>query len=234
VGERLVNGSRLTAAAGWSGAVVITAVSVAAGLVYVGQQGEAYAPLTHFISELGEPGVSVLAPVFDVGLMVGGACLAVFMIGLAAHLPGFYRYGVAVFGAVAGVAGALVGVFPMDRRDLHGLVALTFFQTAWIAVGLFTLYVLVRGPDRFPRWLAIPGAATVLAFVGFLLDVRIETAAGGAAFVTPAVRPDPWAMPTLEWATLVTIVVWVALVATRLWVTERETSGTGVAEGSRA
>ncbi len=217
-----MTGTRITVVAGWLGAIAMAGASVAAAVVYTGRQGEAYSPLTHFISELGEPGVSELAPLFDVGLMVGGACLAVFMIGLAAHVPGFYRYGIAIFGAAAGVAGALVGVFPMDHRDIHGLVALTFFQTAWIAVGIFTLYVLVRGPARFPRWLAIPGAATVLAFVGFLLDYRVESTAGGAALETPAVRPDPWALPTLEWATLVTIVLWVAMVATRLWMTEGE------------
>ena len=229
-----MTGTRVTALAGWIGAVAIAGVSITAALAYSGRRGEAYSPLTHFISELGEPGVSALAPAFNVGLMVGGACLAVFMIGLAAHVPGFYRYGIAFFGAVAGVAGALVGVFPMDHRDMHGFVALTFFQTAWIAVGLFTLYVLVRGPARFPRWLGVPGAATVLAFVAFLLDVRIETVAGGAALDTPAVRPDPWAMPTLEWATLVTIVVWVALVATRLSATEREAAGRRTTEASRA
>ncbi len=216
-----MSGTRVTVAAGWIGALPIAGVSVMAAAVYSGRQGEAYSPLTHFISELGEPGVSALATLFNVGLIVGGGCLAVFMIGLAAHIPGVYRYGVAFFGAVAGVAGALVGVFPMDHRDLHGLVALTFFQTAWIAVGIFTLDVLVRGAWRFPRWLAIPGTATVLAFVAFLLDVRIETSAGGAALDTPAVRPDPWAMPSLEWATLVAIVVWVGIVATRLWVTEK-------------
>lgn len=229
-----MTGTRVTALAGWVGATAIAGVSLAAAAVYTGRQGEAYSPLTHFISELGEPGVSTLAPLFNVGLMVGGACLAVFMIGLAAHVPGFYRYGIAFFGAVAGVAGALVGVFPMDHRDLHGLVALTFFQTAWIATGLFTLYVLVRGPARFPRWLAIPGTATVLAFVAFLLDYRIETATGGAALDTPAVRTDPWAMPTLEWATLVTIVVWVAVVAARLWVTEDEPAHATAPDGSRA
>ena len=229
-----MNGTKVTVAAGWIGALAIVGVSIAGGLAYSGRQGEAYSPLTHFISELGEPGVSALAPLFDAGLVVGGACLAVFMIGLAAFVPGFYRYGTALFGAVAGVAGALVGVFPMDHRDVHGLVALTFFQTAWIAVGLFTLYVLVHGPARFPRWLAIPGAATVVAFVSFLLDVRIETAAGGAAFESLAVRPDPWAMPTLEWATLVTIVVWVTLTATRLWVAEREMAGRTPAGEGRA
>ncbi len=218
----MVTGTRVVAIAGWIGAGTIAAVSLAAAIVYSGRQGESYSPLTHFISELGERGVSTLAPIFNAGLVLGGACLAVFMIGLAAHVPGRYRGGIALFGAIAGVAGALVGVFPMNVRDVHGFVALTFFQTAWIAVGIFTLFVLVHGPARFPRWLAIPGAATVLAFVGFLLDVRIETSAGGAALETPTVRPDPWAMPTLEWATLVTIVVWVAIVAARLWVTERQ------------
>ena len=229
-----MNGTKITVAAGWVGAVAISGVSMAAALAYGGRQGEVYSPLTHFISELGEPGISALAPLFNVGLLVGGACLAVFMIGLAAFVPGFYRYGIAFFGAVAGVAGAMVGVFPMDQRAVHGLVALTFFQTAWIAVGIFTFYVLVRGPLRFPRWLAIPGVATVLAFVAFLLDVGIETSAGGAAFAARAVRPDPWAMPTLEWATLVTIVVWVTLTAIRLWAAERETAGMAPAEEGRA
>jgi hypothetical membrane protein len=226
-----VTGTRITAIAGWLGSAVIAGVSVTAAIVYSGRQGEAYSPLDHLISELGEPGVSTLAPLFDAGLIVAGGCLAVFMIGLAAHLPGFYRYGIAFFGGVAGVAGALAGVFPMDHREVHGLVALTFFQTAWIAVGLFTLYVLVRAPERFPRWLAIPGALTVVAFVAFLLDTAIERSAGSLTSGTPTVRPDPWAMPTLEWATLITIVVWVSIVATRLWLTEEGTAPATVEAG---
>jgi hypothetical membrane protein len=228
-----VTGTRVTAIAGWLGSAITVAVSVAAAVVYSGRQGEAYSPLDHFISELGEPGVSTLAPLFDVGLIVAGACLAVFMIGLAAHVPGFYRYGIAFFGGVAGVAGALVGVFPMDHRDVHGFVALTFFQTAWIGVGLFTLYVLVRAPERFPRWLAIPGSVTVVVFVAFLLDTAIERPAGGSALTPPDVRPDPWAMPTLEWATLIAIVIWVSIVAARLWVTEHRAEALTAAQGSR-
>ena len=57
----------------------MTATSVVTALAYTGSKGQPYSPLNHWVSELGEVGVSELASVFNVGLIIGGLCFAVFM-----------------------------------------------------------------------------------------------------------------------------------------------------------
>ena len=77
--------------AAWAGLIGVTAISlgsIATAIVYSGKQGEAFNPLNHWVSELGEVGVSDLASVFNVSLIVGGVCFVVFMIGLAATRGG--------------------------------------------------------------------------------------------------------------------------------------------------
>ena len=54
----------------------------------MGTQHEPFSPLNHWISELGEVGVSRLAAVFNVGLVVGGICYALFMLAFAATRRG--------------------------------------------------------------------------------------------------------------------------------------------------
>jgi hypothetical membrane protein len=216
VGRQLVSGrrrglDRLAACAGIVGAGAIGIGSVVAAVAYRGADGEPYSPLNHFVSELGELAHSELARVFNTGLIVGGVCFAVFMSGFAASRPRSLRLLAGGVGVVAGVGGSFVGVFPMDYVRQHGLAAMTFFNLGWIAVGLASVDFVVHRDPRFPRGLAIVGLATVAAFIGFLreLDASTDTSGGVAS---PAIRPDVWALPTLEWLTIIGIVGWVMLV----------------------
>ena len=101
------------------GSAFFLVASVAAALVYSGTSGEGYSPLNHWVSELGELGVSQLAFVFDLGLVVGGICLAVFMTALGVARGGRLAWIYVPLGIVSGVAGALVGVFPMNQIGVH-------------------------------------------------------------------------------------------------------------------
>lgn len=217
---------RLAACSGIVSAGAIGVGSVVAAVVYRGADGEPYSPLNHFVSELGELAHSELARVFNVSLIVGGVCFAVFMSGLAACRPGRLRLIAGGVGVVAGIGGSFVGVFPMDYVRQHGLAAMTFFNLGWIAVGLASAdFVLHRDP-RFPRGLAIAGLASVAAFIGFLRELDASTdASGGVA--SPEVRPDVWALPTLEWLTIIGIVGWVMLVGAA-WLRAGATGESGV------
>ena len=76
--------------AAWAGLVGVTAISlgsIATAIAYSGKQGEAFNPLNHWVSELGELGVSELASVFNLSLIVGGVCFVIF--GLTATRGGF-------------------------------------------------------------------------------------------------------------------------------------------------
>jgi hypothetical membrane protein len=216
VGGRLLSGrrrglDRLTACAGIVGAGAIAIGSVVAAVAYRGADGEPYSPLNHFVSELGELAHSELARVFNTGLIVGGVCFAVFMSGFAASRPGSLRLLAGGVGIVAGIGGSFVGVFPMDYVRQHGFAAMTFFNLSWIAVGLASVDFVVHRDPRFPLGLAVVGLATVAAFIGFLRELDANTGASGGV-ISPEIRPDVWALPALEWLTIIGIVGWVMLV----------------------
>ena len=202
---------RLAAPAGIVGASVIALGSVVTAAVYRAADGQPYSPLQQFVSELGELRQSQLAGVFNLSLIVGGVCFALFMSGLAASRPGRLRLLAGAVGVAAGVGGAFVGVFPMDRLAQHSLAAMTFFNLGWIAVGLASLDFVVHRDPRFPRGLAVVGLATVVAFLAFLRELGANTTASGR-LATPTIRPEVWALPTLEWLTIVGMVGWVLLV----------------------
>jgi hypothetical membrane protein len=204
---------RAAIAAGLVGATVMTLGAVAAGLMYRGKVGEIYSPFSHWVSELGERGVSQLAPVFNISLMVGGILFAVFMTGLSVTRTGWLRYLYGPLGVVAGLAGTGVGVFPMNELSTHALVALTFFMLGWIVVALASIDFVIGRDERFPRWLSIIGAVTVAAFIGFLVSLQTEGLLAEDGLAAPEVRQAFWIVPTLEWLLIVGILAWVFLTA---------------------
>jgi hypothetical membrane protein len=200
---------RLAIWAGLLGASIIAAGSVVTALAYTGSKGQPYSPLNHFVSELGELAVSKLAPVFNTALIIGGVLFVVFMIGLAAAGQGRLRWAYGVIGAIAGIGGAFVGVFPMDYLRQHSLAALTFFVLGLVTVLLASIDFLRRPDARFPRWLSVLGGLTVVAFAAFLVILFGE--AGGLAH--PDERVAVWPLTIFEWLLIVGILLWVFLTA---------------------
>jgi hypothetical membrane protein len=209
------SGGRWFALAGMAGALTIGGAAFIAAIVYRGTHGQAYSPLNHWVSELGQTGVSELAIVFNFGLVVGGILFAMFMIGLAGARTGLLRLLYGALGVVAGIAGAFVGIFPMNNLDAHGKAALTFFILGWVVVGLASIDFLRDRDPRFPWWLAIIGALTVAAFLGFL--VVLYPLLSGDGLAAPDVRPNVWIVPILEWAVLIGILAWVFLTGLTWW-----------------
>jgi hypothetical membrane protein len=196
------------------GAVVLAACSLIAGLVYTGTVGERFSPLNHWVSELGEEGVSTLATLFNIGIMVSGICLAVFMTALGFLRRSMLAWLYVPVGIVSGVGGAFVGVFPMSSTGPHVPAALTFFVLGWVAVGLASIDIYRRPDPRFPRWLAWLGALTVLAFLVFLsLYIPYLTYTGAGS-------PDraPFQLVVVfEWLVLVGIIGWVFVASLSWW-----------------
>ena len=191
----LVTGVATSAAI--TGAVSIATGSLVTALAYTGSKGEGYSPINHWVSELGDPGQSALAPVFNAGLVVGGVAFAVFMLGFA--------WG--VIGILAGLSGALVGVFPMNHLDVHRVVAAGFFNLGWIAVALASADIELRHDRRFHRLLTHVGALAVAAFVAFLVVVRVDGRLGQAV-TNDEIRPAVWLSTILEWAVVIGIMAW--------------------------
>jgi hypothetical membrane protein len=212
---------RVGPTAGIVGSIVFILGSLIAGLVYSGASGERFSPLNHWFSELGESGVSQLASLFNIGLIVSGLCLAIFLAALGRLRGGKLGWSYAVIGVIAGVGGAFVGVFPMNSRGPHIVAALTFFVLGWVAVALAS-WDLWRRPDpRFPRWLPWLGALNVLTFLAFLSQY--------IPYLTYTGAGDPNRAPfqlvvVLEWLVLIGIMVWV-FVASISWWRHRDVAG---------
>ncbi len=200
---------KFTYVPGLIGGSLIILVSVITALVYQGTQGEHYSPLNHFISELGQREVSEFAPLFNIGLMIGGLLCALFMIGLGLYIKKFYSYIAAAVGVVAGIFCGLVGVFPMNNMNIHVPVALTFFRSGLLVVLLFTLIIIFDKQKKISKWMIIPGGITVLVFAAFLTIPKLLGYATGASLSVPDVRPAFWLNPFLEWLVFLTVICWV-------------------------
>ena len=132
--------------------------------MYRGKRGERYSLFNHFISELGEVGVSKAARFFNTGLILGGLVLLPYIIGLGmkfGSLLGWLGTAAGII-AVLGVAG--VGVFPMNNLKPHVLAAMTYFRAGLVMVLFFGLAILFQPAGKA----VIPPAANLLSLLAFL------------------------------------------------------------------
>ena len=204
---------RAAPVAGLIGPAAIGACSVAAAIAYRGRDDELYFPLNHFVSELGELDVSALAVLFNSGLIVGGLCFATFMVGFGRMRGGLGGTAYAVLGALAGIAGAAVGVFPMNAIRVHTIAASAFFDLAWIAVAIASVDLLVRPDGRFQARLAALGFGAVAAVVAFIWAYAFAAAARGSGLQPPPARPSVDVTSILEWVALISVIAWTSAVA---------------------
>ena len=205
---------------GAAGAGIILAGSLLAALFYRGRLGEAYNPLNHFVSELGEVGISSAAWAFNGGLLIGGVLLVIFLAGLGRRIGGWLG---ALFGAVGlacGICGTAVGAVPMNNLLPHIFWARSFFNLGLGTMLFFSLIALLGRPG-LPRHLAIPGIAATAAFGAFLAIPQPTASAGGdiLAAVTAmlnAPRPAVWAPAIFEWLAVLAVLGWALSVALTL------------------
>jgi hypothetical membrane protein len=177
---------------GMAGSIVLLACFLVPMVAYTGRTGERFSPLNHFISELGEFGVSRLALVFNIGLVAAGALYVPFALGLGAALGGWWAAAGTVAGLVSAVSGACVGFFTMNNPQPHIAAAMTFFRSGLVTTLLFGVAIQRQWADRRPidRRANIAGIATLLAFAGFIVWVELQPG-GSAGFPASALANRP-------------------------------------------
>ncbi len=204
---------------GLAGCAVILITTAVSGLAYRGRRGEAYSAFNHFISELGERGVSARADVFNAGLIAAGVCFVPFIVGLAARLGGAW----AGLGAAAGVVTAAacigVGALPMNNLTPHTWAAMTYFRAGLAMVLFFTIAIAAQPAGR----VAVPKASLLFSllacasYAGFLALVRGRSARDHVPNIldpeAQAERPRFWALPAVEWCIFFSTVLWFFAVA---------------------
>ena len=204
--DSLIASARPVGVLGLGAVAVILLGAIATAIPYVGYAGERYTPLNHFISELGERPESQLAVVFNAGVVIGGIGLGLFLAIVSRHLTGRYRPALILAGIVAGTSGTLVGLFPMDTHAAHRLASDVFFLSGWIVAAIFSLWLATGRRPGFPRVLLAPGVLCVavsLIFIGVYSTYRpIDPNANILE------RSAIWTVPLLEWASLLSLLLW--------------------------
>jgi hypothetical membrane protein len=208
---------RYYAASGLTGAGVVALFSLVAALFYTGPSGERYSLLNHFISELGQVGVSPLAWLFNLGLIIGGLLFLPFSLGLGLTLRSWVGGLGAAAGAGAALALAAVGLFPMNNLDPHVTAALTYFRLGLVTVVVFGLAIQLQPRNRVVvrRWAnlaSLAAAGSYLAFIVFMTRMPLT----GANPLDPAFhsgRPGVWPLAVLEWAVFFSTIAWFAAIA---------------------
>ncbi len=219
---------RGAAMAGVASSVAILAGCAVSGLSYTGADGEAYSPLNHWISELGQLGVARMAHAFNVLVGLSSAFFLVFVIGLWLTSGSRLRWGFGPAGVVAGIGGLFVGIFPMNDPTPHVTAAGLFFGFGWIFVALASIAFVRQREARHPIWLGFAGVVPVVASIAFIVSLRVDAFArermGSAGPITD--RPDVWVAAILEWTALVSIIAWV-LLTSLVWLRASPRDATG-------
>ncbi len=204
---------------GIAGSVLMLACTIAAMVAYAGTEGQRYSPLNHFISELGQAGVSRLALVFNAGLVGAGVLYLPFALGLGAAIGSWWAAAGTIAGLVAAVSVACVGFFPMNDLQPHIAAAMTFFRSGLLTVLLFGIAIQRQRPApmvgqrparrAIDRRANVAGIVAVLAFAVFLLRMQLQPG-GASGFHEGAIvdRPAVWPSAILEWSILVAMVAW--------------------------
>lgn len=176
---------------------------------FTGARGEHYSFLNHFISELGQVGVSANAWLFNAGLIASGILFICFCIGLAMELRGAWAIIGAVAGSAAGAFCAGVGVFPMNHLSPHIFVAMWFFRFGLVTTLVFAIGVLAqrRGQSRIPKSASFFTLLAVAAYAGFLVLAWV----GGGSPLSPSTmahRPTFWLLAISEWFVYWATIAW--------------------------
>jgi hypothetical membrane protein len=211
--------SRTAALLGWIGVAVFAIGSIVAAVAYHGTAGEPYSPFNHYVSELGARSTGGLGVLFNAGIVIGALCLLAFLVEVGRLIGGVRGTAISVLGVMAGLAGACVGVFPLDEHTIHVLVASVYFVSLAGSVALATLWM---GGPRLPRtrMTTLLGVITVLASAGYFVIYSVEGPGPGGAADPNAPRPAFALDTTVEWIALIGIMAWVSVVALTIWRTE--------------
>jgi hypothetical membrane protein len=205
---------------GLGGTSVVTIAIFFSALIYRGKQGEKFSMFNHFISELGEVGVSQGAWAFNLGLIIGGLCLLPSVIWLGFLFDSAFGWLGMATGIIAALGVSAVGLFPVNALKSHGRAAMTFFRGGLAMLVFFGLAILVQPWDQevLPKTMNIITLLAVFIYAIFLviLTIRVKQKRLADMPLNPEdlpARPRFRLLPTLEWAVFFATIAWLFAVA---------------------
>ena len=200
---------------GIMGSIIGLAFILIPQTVYVGTHGEPFSMFNHYVSELGELGVSELAMMFNLGLMLAGILFVPFMIGLGLYLRSMVSKIAALVGVFSAIAIYMVGIFPMNFSAEHSLAAISFFLSGLVMTLLWALGIFAQKEARVPKILSLGGFINTAIFALFLYGPWEGLSDLDA-------RPAFNMVVTLEWAIYFSIVGYLLVLSLYVWRKERK------------
>ena len=199
---------------GFSGTGLVVLAVLYPSLVYRGKSGERYSLLNHYISELGELGVSRAAWIFNSCLLLAGLVMLPYVIGLGIAFGSLLGWLGTAAGIIAVLGVAAVGVFPMNNMKAHTIAAVTFFRAGLVMVFFFGMAIFFQPAGK----VLIPQSANLLSLLAFLsYGAFLALPLVGKKEQRPANNLDPQqeperprigALPALEWLVFFSTIVW--------------------------
>ena len=178
--------------------------------------------LNHFVSELGEIGVSHLWIIFSIGLIIGGAFYLLFMIGLGFYIENIIAKIGMLLGSFSAIACILVGFFPMNFLVPHYLAALSFFMGAMLTILVFTLAIAIQKEPKIPKLFIILGLVVFGIYMA-LNTIDFSTIGENLDMGTGGIinRPAVWNLAIIEWAAVLAVSLYLLLIAVYVYLNER-------------
>ena len=205
---------------GLCGSLFIMFTMLVTGLVYRGKQGEKYSVFNHYISELGEVGVSQWALLFNLGLIVGGLVLIPFLVGMGMALANIWGILALIAGIWTSLSCMAVGFFPMNKIAAHYWVATSYFRSGLVTVFLFSVAIFAQSAEFeiIPKISNLAGLLSVVCYAGFLLmagNNKQEKEITDKVFdqATQIERPGFRRTTILEWAVFFSTILWFLILA---------------------
>jgi hypothetical membrane protein len=148
-----------------AGTGIILAGILIPAVIYRGKNRERYSVFNHYISELGELGVSRAARIFNLGLICGGLILAPYILWMGTLFESPLGWLGAGAGVVAVLSVAAVGIFPMNYS------AMTFFRSGLAMILITGLAIQFQPAGRVivPKSANILSVLAGISYVTFLI-----------------------------------------------------------------
>lgn len=202
---------------GIAGSIIGLLFILGSQIPYTGSEGEPFSMFNHFVSELGEIGVSEFALLFNIGMILAGIIFIPFMIGLGLHMDNIISKIAGAVGVFSAASISLVGVYPMNYLEAHTLWAMSFFLSGMVMVVLWTIAILIQKDVKIPKEFSMGGLINFVIFFLFLYGPW-------ESFSDLTTRPDIWMVPTLEWGIYFAIIGYLLVMAVYVWRGQQKSS----------
>lgn len=189
------------------GTIILAAGSLQSILSYNQLHSSRYSFANHFVSELGWSESSQASTLFNGGLIAINLAFLPMII-LIGHKVETRLGRLAMFSGIGTLlAGACVGIWPLDYLKPHLIAAIVFFWAYLATMLLFTLAYCPRWNNKPSRAMVFAGTLCCLVAVVFLVFPK-ESAVKALQQLDSFQRPQFWWLALLEWGVVFSALLW--------------------------